>query len=91
MTLQQLAAVKRWHQSHLRGHAVEYQVWDAVLTCWVLGWVGVPAAVVLAPKAGLAACALLSCVPEFYLWLRRRLHRRGVLRCDWLASAARQP
>jgi hypothetical protein len=64
MTLQQLSNVKRWHQSHQRGHAVEYQVWDAILTCWLLGWVGMPAAVVLAPRAGLTACALLSCVPE---------------------------
>jgi hypothetical protein len=89
MTLQQMANVKRWHQAHRREHEIEYQVWDIVLTCWVLGWVGVPPAVVLAPRVGLAACALLSCMPEAYCWLRRWLHRRGRLRCDWLACAAR--
>ncbi len=88
MTLQQLSNVKHWLQDHRRQHAVEYQIWDLVLTCWVLGWVGIPAAVVLAPRIGLAVCALLACVPELYCWLRRRLHRRGVLRCDWLACAA---
>ncbi len=90
MTLQQLSNVKRWHQTHRRDHEVEYQIWDIVLTCWVLGWVGILPASALAPKVGLAVCALLAFAPELYLWLRRRLHRRHVLRCDWLASAARR-
>jgi hypothetical protein len=89
MTLQQLATVKRWHQIHRRDASLEYQLWDAILTCWVLGWVGVPAAVVLAPEGGLLTCALLLCVPELYVRLRARLHRRRVLRCDWLASVGR--
>ena len=88
MTVQQLSSVKRWHQSHRRDRSVEYQVWDMVLTCWVLGLVGLPAAVVLAPMGGVAACAALFCAPEAYVALRRGLHRRGWLRCDWLASAA---
>ena len=89
MTLQQLSAVKRWHQTHRHEAALEYQLWDAILTCWVLGWVGLPAAVVLAPRGGLVACALLFCAPELYVALRTWLHRRRRLRCDWLASAGR--
>lgn len=88
MTLQQLTTVKRWHSLHGRTHRVEQGVWDVVLTCWLLGWVGIPVATLLSPYAGLAACALLACSPELYLGLRKRLHRRGVLRCDWLPSAA---
>lgn len=89
MTVQQLAAVKRWHQTHRRGAPLERQFWDAVLTCWILGLAGLPAAVVLAPIFGVAACALLFCAPEAYVALRRRLHRRRILRCDWLASASK--
>jgi hypothetical protein len=89
MTLQQLSSVKRWHQAQRRGPSLEYQVWDAILTCWVLGWVGLPAAMVLAPAGGLLTCALLFCAPEIYVALRALLHRRGLLRCDWLASARR--
>ena len=88
MTLQQMATVKRWHLTHRHDRWVEYQLWDAVLTCWVLGWFGLPAAVFLAPALGVAVCAALSFAPEAYLQLRRRLHRRGVLRCDWLGCAA---
>ena len=87
MTLHQMSSVKRWHQTHRRDRPFEHQVWDAVLTCWVIGWVGLPAAVLLASRAGLAASALLFCMPEVYLLLRRLLHRQGLLRCDWLASA----
>lgn len=89
MTLQQLSTVKHWHITHKRDHSVEYQVWDAMLTCWVLGWVGVPAALVLAPRIGVAACVLLHFAPEAYVRLRRTLHRRGLLRCDWLGSVGR--
>lgn len=89
MTLQQLATIKRWHLTHPRRGSVEMQVWDAMLTCWVLGWMGVPPAVVLAPAYGVALCAVLFFAPSIYVWLRVRLHRRGVLRCDWLSSAMR--
>ncbi|MBI3368619.1 MAG: hypothetical protein HY021_09325 [Burkholderiales bacterium] len=91
MTLQQLSTVKHWHITHNRERSLEYQVWDAMLTCWVLGWVGVPAALVLAPRAGLVACALLHFAPAVYVWLRRLLHRRAALRCDWLGSLGRPP
>ncbi len=89
MTLQQLSAVKRWHIQHHRQGSCEYQVWDLMLTCWVLGFVGLPAAMLLAPEAGGLACLLLFLAPSLYVRLRRRLHRHGVLRCDWLDSAQR--
>jgi hypothetical protein len=88
MTLNQLSMIKRWHQTHHRDHGLEYQLWDAMLTCWVLGWMGLPAAVLLAPQAGLPVCLLLYLAPTLYVSLRGRLHRRGVLRCDWLSALA---
>lgn len=90
MTLQQLATVKRWHQTHHRERSVEYQLWDAMLTCWVLGWMGVPAAVLLAPEYGVMSCVLLYFAPSLYVRLRAHLHRQGRLRCDWLASASQR-
>lgn len=87
MTLTQMSMIKRWHQAHHRDHGLEYQLWDAMLTCWILGWMGVPAALLLAPEAGLLACVALYFAPSAYVALRVRLHRRGVLRCDWLSSA----
>ena len=87
MTLQQLSAVKRWHMTHQRPGSVELMVWDLVLTCWLLGWMGLAPAVVLAPGLALLPCLTLFSVPRAYVALRRRWHRRGVLRCDWLDSA----
>lgn len=89
MTLQQLATIKRWHLTHPRPGSLEQQVWDAILTCWILGWMGVPPALVLAPELGVAACIGLFLAPTLYVRLRARLHRRGILRCDWLASSLR--
>jgi hypothetical protein len=90
VTVQQMATVKRWHQIHRRNGGMEIQVWDLVLTCWLLGWVGLPAAVLMEPVSGLAICLLLYLMPNLYVALRRRLHRTDVLRCDWLHSASQR-
>jgi hypothetical protein len=87
MTLDQLATVKDWQVSHRAYHPVEYQVWDAMMTGWMLGWIGVPVALVLSPFFGSALSGLLLLLPTLYLRGRRRLHRRGLLRCDWLVAA----
>jgi Na+-driven multidrug efflux pump len=86
MNLEQMATVKRWHLTHHRQASVEGRVWDLVLTAWVMGLVGVPPALVLASALGGVACALLLMAPKGYVGLRRRLHRSGRLRCDWLGS-----
>lgn len=90
MTLQQLSAVRRWHISHHRQGSLECQAWDIVLTCWVLGWIGELPATVLAPVPGTLLCVGLFLAPSVYVHLRRQLHQRGHLRCDWLASAQRR-
>jgi hypothetical protein len=87
MTLQQLAVVKRWHVLHRRDRPVEFHTWDTVLTLWLLGWLGIPAELILWQLYGLAACAGLLFAPGAYVALRRRLHRSGRLRCDWLEAA----
>ena len=68
MTLNQLRDLKRWHVSHRRDHPLEYQVFDVVLTLWLLGWVGaVPTAgcgcgCTAAPACGATGWA--PCPPE---------------------------
>jgi hypothetical protein len=86
MTLRQLALIKRWHVQHRQHHPVEFQAWDLMLTAWLLGWIGGPAALILDAPAGLLACVLLLCAPRAYVWSRESLHRSGRLRCDWLDS-----
>jgi len=84
MKLNQLVAMKAWMVAHRRGQPVEYHAWDAVLTLWLMGWMGAPAFIVLDNLWAELACVSLFFVPHAYLRLRRRLHRRQRLRCDWL-------
>ena len=86
MTLQQLQAIKLWHVEHKTARPLEYHVWDLVLTAWVFGWAGLPATLLLWWPGVSTACAALYFAPPVYVGLRRRLHRRGRLRCDWLES-----
>jgi hypothetical protein len=89
MTLHQLSVLKQWHVSHKRERPIEFHTWDAVLTLWLMGWLGVPAELLLWQVYGLAACAGLMLVPAGYVKLRRRLHASGRLRCDWLDALPR--
>ena len=86
MTLQQYHALKVWHRRHWRDHPVEKNTWDTILTLWMSGWVGVPAALLIgAPWAEAASLAVLF-LPGLYVALRIRLHRSRRLRCDWITA-----
>ena len=89
MTLQQLHAVKLWHVDHKPDCPLEYHVWDGVLTAWMVGWMGMPATLILWWPGVAVICAFLFVTPSLYVALRRRLHRAGRLRCDWLESLLR--
>jgi hypothetical protein len=84
MTVQQLTLVKRWHVQHRHDRPIELYAWDAMLVFWLIGWMGMPAALVLGLPGGVAACVPMLSAPDLYVSLRRRLHRRALLRCDWL-------
>ncbi|MDM4765926.1 hypothetical protein [Pelomonas sp. SE-A7] len=83
MTLRQLSLIKRWLRLHPRGHEVELQAWDMVLTGWLIGLLGVPVALLLEAPQWLLPCLLAYLLPEMYSAARLRLHRRGLLRCDY--------
>lgn len=84
MNFHQLTALRAWMQAHRAAHPVEYHAWDAVLTLWLMGWMGAPAGLLLDWPWEVVACVALFFVPPGYLRLRTRLHRRQRLRCDWL-------
>ena len=86
MNLEQFHDLKVWHQRHLREQPLEKHVWDMVLTFWVAGWVGFPSAFLLHARWAAAACVALFFLPGAYVALRQRLHRAGILRCDWTVA-----
>jgi hypothetical protein len=86
MTLTQFQDLKAWHLRHWREHPLEKQLWDGVLTVWLIGWVGGPVSLVLQHPALAAGCLMLLCLPNRYVALRRRLHIAQRVRCDWLGT-----
>ena len=89
MTLSQFERLKVWHEGHRRRQPVEKHAWDMVLTFWLAGLVGLPSAYLIHARWAEAACLGLFFLPGAYVALRRRLHRAGVLRCDWTVALDR--
>ncbi len=86
MNLNELHRIKQWHVDHCADHPVECHLWDAMLTLWLMGWVGwLPA---LAFDAVWAAPLLLAGMwaPACYVGWRLKAHRSQRMRCDWIAS-----
>ncbi len=86
MTLDQFQDLRVWHLRHRHDHPLEGCVWTSVLTLWMIGWVGTPAAWLLHWNATAMISAAFVFLPGSYVWARSRLHRRGRLRCDWLVA-----
>jgi hypothetical protein len=84
MTLNELQRIKQWHVAHRREHPVEYHLWDAMLTLWMMGWVGWLPAYALGQFWGMPLCALAMAAPSVYVAWRIKAHREHRLRCDWL-------
>ena len=86
MTLHQFHELKLWHARQGRRHPVERTLWELVLTVWLVGWVGGPAALVLGLTWAELACLGTLFLPSLYVATRRRLHRTRRLRCDWMIA-----
>jgi hypothetical protein len=89
MTFSQFEQLKVWHQRHWREQPLEKQAWDVVLTFWLAGCFGFPASFLIHAGWAQAACVALFFLPGSYVALRRRLHRAGILRCDWRVALDR--
>jgi hypothetical protein len=86
MTLNELQRIKQWHVEHRREHPLEYHLWDAILTLWVLGWVGWLPAFAFHALWAAPLCMLAMAAPNLYKRWRQRAHQSHKLRCDWLAG-----
>jgi len=86
MTLDQFHALKVWHRRHWRQHPVEKNTWEGILTIWLLGWAGAPAALLIGALWIEPLCFGAWFLPGVYVALRRYLHRSGRLRCDWITA-----
>ena len=86
MTLDQFHDLKLWHSRHAGDRPLEGHAWNAVLTLWLVGWVGSPAAWLLGQDLLAAAGIALLLLPGAYVAARRQLHRWRLLRCDWIAA-----
>lgn len=85
LTLLQLKKLKDWHVARRDTHAVEYEVWNAVLTAWLMGWIGCLPALIFDALWALPLCLLGVLAPQLYVYARARAHDSGRLRCDWRA------
>jgi hypothetical protein len=85
ITLHQLQQLKEWHVAKRGTHWVEYELWNVVLTVWLMGWIGCLPALTFDTPWALPLCLLGVLTPQFYVHARVRAHERGRLRCDWLS------
>lgn len=86
MNLQQLHDLKLWHDAHGNDRPVEHALYNGVLGAWVCGWVMLPLLMAFDTWLLTPASLVLTLLPESYHHLRTLLHRRGLLRCDWLVA-----
>lgn len=89
MTLDQFHDLKNWHLRHAQDRPLEGHAWNMVLTLWLVGWVGTPAAWLIGTPLLAIVGPVLLLLPGAYVALRHRLHRTGHLRCDWLGALGR--
>jgi len=91
MSLDELHALKLWHERHEHHSPLEAAIWNALVTMCVMGWVGAPIAWLLGRKLFILVGVLATFLPGRYVALRVALHRSGRLRCDWVAALHRPP
>jgi hypothetical protein len=88
LTLAEMQRIRQWHVAHRDDHPLEYQVWDLLLTLWVMGWLGWLPGYALDAEWAWPLCLLAMMAPRLYVAWRRHAHRLRRLRCDWLGDKA---
>ena len=84
ITLAQLQRVKDWREAQRGAHPLECQIWEMVLTAWVMGWMGWLPAFTFEATWAYPLCVLGILAPRLYVYARARAHLARRLRCDWL-------
>lgn len=82
----ELQRIRQWHVDHAHDHPVEYQLWDAVLTLWFVGWVAWLPAWALEAWWVAPLCPLGMLAPRLYIAWRARAQALNRLRCEWLKN-----
>ena len=92
ISLAELQRIKKWQMAHQAEHPVEYELWQAVMTVWVMGWVmgwvGWLPALAYDAWWAMPVCALAMAAPGLYIAWRAKAHATQRLRCEWLGPAA---
>jgi hypothetical protein len=88
ITLAQLQRVKDWREAQRAAHPLECQAWEAVLTVWLMGWMGWLPAYTFDAVWAYPLCVLGTLAPRLYVYARARAHVSQRLRCDWLDLVA---
>ena len=86
MKLVELQRIKQWHINHRQDHPLEYHLWDAMLTLWLMGWVGWLPAFAFDQLWAMPLCAAAMAAPSLYVAWRIKAHRASRLRCDWIEA-----
>ena len=84
ITLAQMQRIKQWREARHASHPLERRLWEAVLTLWMMGWVGWLPAYEAEAWWGFPLCLLGIFSPRLYVYLRAQAHASESLRCDWL-------
>ncbi len=87
----ELHRIRRWHVEHEQDHPLEYQLWDAVITCWLMGWVGWLPTFALDAWWASGPCLIGMMLPSLYVSWRTRAHATNRLRCEWAKVSTRLP
>lgn len=80
----ELHRIRKWHVDHAQEHPLEFQLWDAVITCWFMGWVGWLPTIALDALWAWPLCLLGMVLPSLYITWRTRAHTLNKLRCEWI-------
>jgi hypothetical protein len=86
-TLASFQRIKQWHVQHKADHPLEYHLWDAVLTVWLMGWIAWLPAFALGDNWAYPLCVVCILTPRFYIRWRVRAHEAHRVRCDWAEQA----
>lgn len=84
MKVTELQRIKQWHVSHRNDHPLESHLWDAMLTLWLMGWVGWLPAFAFDQMWAAPLCVAAMAAPSLYVAWRIKAHRASRLRCDWI-------
>ena len=84
LTLTHLQRIRQRLLHERPAHRIEYGMWEAVLTLWIMGWTAWLPAFALDALWAIPLCVFGMLAPRIYLMFRARARDAGWLRCDWL-------